>query len=179
MSNLDWSVFGFEYKEEAPRQGKSMNSQFAKNHQLIAVKRPEGRACRRIERSGGQVIGVYSEDAIPGTGGAKNVLCTLIALPDGAEIVSLHASETRLPTPDHKLPEGAKEYLIVLPDCVELTWINHPDINKSTLIWATSTNARQAEIYEADWKSNYVDPLGLGDEDGNASIQDLLEGNVE
>lgn len=157
-----------------------MNSEFSRNHNLIAVAGPNAAAIRRIERLGGQSIPVYSEDAIPGTDGAKMVLCVLIALPDGTEIVPVPQGETRLSAAGHRMSAGATEYLVKLSDGVELTWINHPtNINESTLIWAISASEKQAAMWDEDWKSSHVDPLGLDDEDDNVSIQDLLDGNLD
>lgn len=150
----------------------------ARNHNLIAVSAPNAAAVRRIINLGGQTIPVYAEDVVPATD-MKCVLCVLIALPDGTEIVPVPQSETRLSAAGYKLPAGAREYLIKLSDGVELTWINHPtNINESSIFWAISANAKQAAMWDEDWKSSYVDPLGLDDEDDASSIQDLLDGNV-
>ncbi len=155
-----------------------MNSQFARNHHLIAVHGPNAAAVRRIERLGGQIIPVYAEDVVPATD-MKCVLCSLIALPDGTEIVPVPQSETRLSAAGYKLPKGATEYLVKLSDGVELSWLNHPtNINESSLIWTISASAKQEAMWNEDWKSSYVDPLGLDDNDEEYSIDDLLDGNV-
>lgn len=155
-----------------------MNSQFARNHNLIAVVGPNAAAVRRITNLGGQIIPVYAEDVVPATD-MKVVLCSLIALPDGTEIAHVPQSETRLAAAGHRMPAGATEYLVKLRDGVELTWINHPtNINESSLIWAISASEEQTAMWDEDWKSRYVDPLGLYDED-DASVQDLLDGNVD
>ena len=148
-----------------------MNSQFAKNHTVIAVKGQEGRAVRRVTHLGGKIIAAYAEDAVPGTDDVRPVLCALIALPDGTEISPVRDSETRLASRanesrfpgEYTLPEGGTEYLVRLRDGIELTFVHHPDVNKSTLIWATSSNAEQQRIFDADWMGR-PDPLGLEDE---------------
>src|ERR1041385_5967779 len=115
-----------------------MNSQFVKNHTVIAVKGQEGRAVRRVTHLGGKIIAAYAEDAVPGTDDVRPVLCALIALPDGTEISPVPESETRLASRanesrfpgEYTLPEGGTEYLVRLRDGIELTFVHHPDVNK-------------------------------------------------
>lgn len=148
-----------------------MNSQFAKSHHLIAVKGQEGRAVRRITHLDGKIVAVYAEDSVPGTDDVKPVLCALIALPDGTEMSPVPENETRLASRsnesrfpgEYTLPEGGTEYLVRLRDGVELTFVHHADVNKSTLIWATAANAEQQRIFDADWIGR-PDPLGMEDE---------------